>query len=282
VTHLDALNEKGFVVVRGAVALSLCDEINDRIDVFKRRNTKPVSRNQDEHGRLSRVVNLHVAVGAMTRLLTENTAIEVCDEFLQATTSLYTSLYYERGSEQPLHRDTPLFSTTPPEKYLGVWSALDEVGDDNGPLMVVAGSHKLPALDIQAMRRSLFGDARIDPLSPKGWETYQVAVQEQCKDFELYAQPIHVSKGDVIVWHPQLLHGGAPHLSPRTRRSVVMHVTPQATPVGHMDVFFDPARQTATKAGWSYYRRGSRYVAKQRVVDFGHAFSVKAWRLRKA
>ena len=31
----------------------------------------------------------------------------------KARTSLYTSLFYETGSEQPIHRDTPLFCTRP-------------------------------------------------------------------------------------------------------------------------------------------------------------------------
>ena len=281
-SHLESLNGNGFVIVRDAVAPALCDEINDRIDNFKRRNKKPVAVNQDTHGRLSRVVNLHVAVDAMTRLLTDNRAIGVCDQFLEAPASLYTTIYYERGSEQTLHRDTPMFATTPAEKYLGVWTALDEVAAENGPLMVVPGSHKLPPIDVEAMRRSVFGHGPIDPLSPIGWDTYQAAVQAQCSEHSLAAEPVYVSKGDVIVWHPQLFHGGAPHLSARTRRSVVMHVTPKAIPVGHMDVFFDPASNTSTKAGWGYYRRESRYIAKRRSVDFGHAFNVSSWRLRKA
>ena len=80
-----------------------------------------------------RVVNLHLAVDAMTRLLTDNPAIDVCDRFLGEPTTLYTSLYYERGSEQSLHRDTPVFCTSPGERYMGVWTALDAVDESNGP-----------------------------------------------------------------------------------------------------------------------------------------------------
>lgn len=278
---LENLERDGFVVVSGAVDAALVDELNQRIARFKQRNAKAASRNLDEHGRLYRVVNLHLAVDALTRLLTDNRAIAVCDRFFGEPTSLYTSLYYERGSEQGLHRDTPLFATTPAERYMGVWVALDDVSDDNGPLMVVPGSHKLPPVDVQALRREVFGDGPIDPMAPAGWTAYQAVVAAQCETAGLTARPVHVARGDVIIWHPQLFHGGAPHAAARTRRSVVMHVTPKGTPVGHQDVFFAPstARQIAP---WRYYRRGDRDIARFRHVDFGHEYKVRTWFLRKA
>ncbi len=277
---LERLQQDGFVVVRGAVKPALVSTLNEHISRFKARNAKAAARNLDEHGRMYRVVNLHLAVDAITQLLTENAAIDVCDRFFGEPTSLYTSLYYEKGSEQSLHRDTPLFATSPLGRYMGVWVALDEVADDNGPLMVVRGSHALPPIDLPAIRQQVFGDGPIDPMSPEGWTAYQSAVAAQCAAAGLSAEPVHVSPGDVIIWHPQLFHGGAPHAASRTRRSVVMHVTPKGMPVGHQDVFFDPTR-SRTSAPWRYYQRGDRHVARFKHVDFGHAYKVRTWFLRK-
>ena len=103
---------------------------------------------------------------------------------------------------------------------------------------MVPGSHLLPPIDVQALRREVFGDGPISAMSPEGWAAYQDAVARQCEDAGLKPQSVHVQPGDVIVWHPQLFHGGAPHPSAGTRRSVVMHVTPKSMPVGHMDVFY--------------------------------------------
>ncbi len=278
--EIERLERDGFVVIRGAVAPALVSEINERIARFKQRNAKAAARNLDEHGRMSRVVNLHLAVDTITRLLTENAAIAVCDRFFGESTTLYTSLYYERGSEQALHRDTPMFATSPLGRYMGVWVALDEVADDNGPLMVVPGSHALPQIDVQAIRREVFGDGPIDPMAPAGWDAYQAAVAAQCEAAGLQAQAVHVSPGDVIIWHPQLFHGGAAHIAPRMRRSVVMHVTPKGMPVGHLDVFYDPGKARA-RAPWRYYRRGDRHVARFKHVDFGHAYKIRTWFLRK-
>lgn len=277
----DSLMQDGYAVVPGAVDAALCAELNERIARFKRRNRRAMSRNVDEHGRLYRVVNLHLGVDAITRLLTDNRAISVCDRFFGEPTSLYTSLYYERGSEQPLHRDTPVFCTTPPERYLGVWVALDEVGEDNGPLRVVPRSHALPPVDVPRLRREVFGDGPIDKASAQGWSAYQDEVLRQSQAAGLEPRSVHVRPGDVVIWHPQLFHGGAPHPSARSRRSVVMHVTPKDTPVGHMDVFYDPG-QARTTPQWRYYRRGDRHIAKFDRIDFGHEYTVRTWRLWKA
>lgn len=276
----DALMRDGYVVVRQAIDANLVDEVNQRIARFKARNPKAIARNVDDHQRLYRVVNLHLVVDAMTRLLGESRAIAVCDRFFGVPTTLYTSLYYERGSEQSLHRDSPVFTTRPAERYMGVWTALDNVDDSNGPLMVVPGSHALPPLDLAAIRAKVFGEQPVPPMSGEGWAAYQDAVAAQCAEAGLQAQAVHVAPGDVIIWHPQLFHGGAPHPSAGTRRSVVMHVTPKGTPVGHMDAFYG---QTVLpeRAAWRYYRRGEREIARFGQVDFGHEYTRRTWFLRK-
>jgi ectoine hydroxylase-related dioxygenase (phytanoyl-CoA dioxygenase family) len=62
-------------------------------------------------------------------------------------TCLHSSLFFEVGSAQDIHRDIPLFWTNPANSYFGTWLALEDTDADNGPLLVVKGSHKLPLLD---------------------------------------------------------------------------------------------------------------------------------------
>ena len=154
------LHETGFVVVRGAVDPSLCRRALAGIDAFKAKHRKAVVANANEFGHLYRVVNLHLAVDALAAAFADNQALAVTDRFFGEATTLYTSLYYERGSEQALHRDTPYFCTRPADRYLGVWLALDDVDADNGPLRVVPRSHLLPAIDVRALARELFPDPR--------------------------------------------------------------------------------------------------------------------------
>ncbi len=278
-----ALMSDGYCVIRACVPPDVCEAAASAVDAFKTRHHEVCAPNMDGFGHLYRVVNLHLAIDELANAFTSETrGLAVCDQFFGARTALYTSLYYERGSEQDLHRDTPYFCTRPGGRYLGMWLALDDVDDGNGPLKVVPGSHALPPLDVAAMARSLFPDPRAVPSSsPEGWACYQDAVQRQCRDAGLSEQTIHVSAGDVVIWHPEMLHGGSPHRDQqRSRRSLVTHVTPAGTPVFHMDVFFDPEKQVPATPSWGYRTLRGRQIAIFDSVDFGHEYARSVASLR--
>ena len=277
------LIEEGYAVIPNAVDAGVCEEALRQVDRLKEAHADIVKKNADEFGHLYRVVNLHLALDGLKRAFAENQrGLEVCDRFFEESTSLYTSLYYERGSEQDFHRDTPYFSTKPAGKYLGVWLALDDVDDENGPLRVTPGSHMLPPIDVEKMAREIFPDpANIPSISMEGWNAYQEAVQQQVRAQGLSQKNVHVKRGDVIIWHPEMLHGGAPHINKkRSRRSLVMHVTPVGVPVYHIDVFFNPSKKVPTKAGWGYEEFQTRKIAKFDQVDFGHEYVVPVNKLR--
>lgn len=278
-----SLLDEGYGVVCGAVPADLCDRALAAIAALKARHPDIVAGNADAFGHLYRVVNLHLAIEQLAEAFaTSRPGLEVCDRFLQAQTALYTSLYYERGSEQGLHRDTPYFCTSPAGKYLGVWLALDDVDGSNGPLRVVPRSHRLPPIDVEALARELFGRSDAVPSnSVVAWDRYQAEVARQAEQHGLVPRDVHVRRGDVIIWHPELLHGGAPHLAKdRSRRSLVMHVTPVGVPVYHMDVFFNPRKKVATAAPWEYATCFGRKIARFHEIDFGHQYAVPVAALR--
>lgn len=276
------LQEVGYTVIPAAIPPELCDRALAGIDAFKATHRKAVAGNANEFGHLYRVVNLHLAIDALADAFADNQALAVADRFFGEPATLYTSLYYERGSEQALHQDTPYFCTRPADRYLGVWLALDDVDVDNGPLRVVPRSHLLPEIDVRALARKLFPDpASIPGISQEGWLAYQNAVQQQCDERGMQAQEIHVRRGDVIIWHPSMFHGGAPHhVSARPRRSLVMHVTPPGVPVHHLDLFFNPDKVVPTKARWRYFQHHQRRIARFRQLDFGHSQTMTVRRLR--
>jgi phytanoyl-CoA hydroxylase len=276
------LQQHGYVVIPGALSAEYSDRALAGIDAFKSKYPEAVVLNANEFGYLYRVVNLHLVVDALADAFSHNKALPVCDRFFGEASTLYTSLYYERGSEQALHRDTPYFCTRPADRYLGAWLALDDVDSENGPLRIVPRSHQLPAIDLRALACEVFPDsATIPPISDVGWNAYQAQVQRQCDEHDLQPVELHVKLGDMIIWHPSMFHGGAPHhLMERSRRSLVMHVTPKGTPVHQLDLFFNPDRQIPAKAAWRYYKHHGREIARFRQIDFGHSHTIPVRRLR--
>jgi len=69
---------------------------------------------------LLRVINLHHSVTPLKDIFWESieSSSEVTDAFGPAT--LYTSLFFEMGSEQTPHRDTPYFYSGSNGGYMGV------------------------------------------------------------------------------------------------------------------------------------------------------------------
>ncbi|RDS83489.1 phytanoyl-CoA dioxygenase family protein [Dyella psychrodurans] len=275
--------EHGFVVIPKALDASCCERALDAMEAFKRKHQAAVTPNADEFGHLYRVVNTHLAIDSLADAFVESrAALTVADRYFGRPTSLYTTLYYERGSEQGLHRDTPYFCTKPADQYLGMWLALDDVDADNGPLRVVPGSHRLPAIDVEALARELFPhQTEIPAISDVAFSRYQAEVQRLSDEHKLVAEDVHVRRGDVIIWHPSMFHGGAPHhAKERSRRSLVMHVTPRGMPVYQMDVFLQPSKPVPERASWRYYRHRDRSIARFDRIDFGHKYVMPVRRLR--
>jgi phytanoyl-CoA hydroxylase len=275
---LDALNADGYCVIPQSVNGDLISNALRQVNDLKRLQETRTKHASDEIGRLYRIINLHLGLDSFEYLFADNKALDVCDQFFKASTALYTTLYFEKGSEQDLHRDSPYFCTNPPGQYLGVWLALDDVDAENGPLVVIPGSHLLPRLDLQSLRKHIFGDEPAPAHGDAGWLGYQAAVSQQCDEHGLKAREVHVKRGDTIIWHPELMHGGAHHIHPtRTRCSLVMHVTPHGMPVHHMDVFYGSSKPMLT-APWKYKStQNSRFVSmSDGVVGFGHSHVVSA------
>ena len=134
--------QNGYVVFEAdEMQRQLAVAAKDSFYKFKENNLQNINRVRDDSGMVSRIINLHAYSDALFHCFASSTEVmDFCDKFLGRSVA-YTSLYFERGSNQELHRDTPYFVTNPLYKFLGVWLALDNVGPANGPLVVVPGSH---------------------------------------------------------------------------------------------------------------------------------------------
>jgi hypothetical protein len=194
-----------------------------------------------EDGRRPRVVNLHGGSSEIRDLFVRSDrALRVMDFLFGYKTSVYTSLTFQYGTEQPLHRDTPVFRSEPEEFYFGCWFALEDADESNGALMALRGSHRGGRVDPVLFRNQhldLFQD-----LKPSGaplWKPYQAAMVDVAKGEGFERVLIPARRGDCVIWHPQLIHGGSKILDPsKTRLSVVFHVVPEGVPVYQADTFF--------------------------------------------
>ena len=129
----------------------------------------------------------------------------------------FQTLNFRVGTEQPTHSDTVHFHSVPFRFMCGVWVALEDIDNFNGPLHYFPGSHKLPLYDYNDLGLMSSGDYSQYCV----YETFIKKLMETsgCKRTEL-----NVKKGQALIWAANLFHGGSPILDfNRTRHSQVTH-----------------------------------------------------------
>src|SRR3569833_3186095 len=113
-----------------------------------------------------------------------------------------------KGSQQPDHSDS-IHMTTYPLGYLtAAWIAFEEIHPDSGPLVIYPGSHRLPNV--------ISNDVGISEsdIKREGYSAYQARyepfIANLIREHKLQPSYFHARKGDVLIWHANLLHGGSP------------------------------------------------------------------------
>jgi ectoine hydroxylase len=132
----------------------------------------------------------------------------------------FQTINFVQGSNQRAHSDSIHMTTYPLGYLIAVWIALEDTNPDNGPLFYYPGSHRLPYLlnsDFNEGTTSL-------TLGKKDYGDYEDRIEELIREKELKKEVFLAKKGDILIWHANLIHGGLPVRDPGlTRKSMVIH-----------------------------------------------------------
>lgn len=129
---------------------------------------------------------------------------------------LFQTLNFPVGTEQSPHSDVIHFNCWPPDGSLcGVWLALEDADESNGPLVYYPGSHKLPQLYLENFNL---------PPTAEGYRAYEKRLGEFLQMTRLEPAQALVKRGQAVIWAANLVHGGsAVKDRSRTRLSQVSH-----------------------------------------------------------
>jgi len=127
-----------------------------------------------------------------------------------------------KGSEQGVHSDS-IHMTTYPLGYLSAaWIAFEDIHPDSGPLVYYPGSHRLPYVFSRDVGISESEFRREGYKSYQ--EKYEPYIQGLIARHNAEARYFHARKGDVLIWHANLLHGGSKRCDLQySRKAVVVH-----------------------------------------------------------
>lgn len=139
---------------------------------------------------------------------------------LGRSVELFQSVNFYHGSEDPAHSDFLHMSTYPYGNLIAVWIALEDITTDNGPIYYYPGSHKLPYV----MNKDFDHGGNNFLLGNDPKKNYYEKIVKVIGENNLEKKEFIASKGDIIIWHANMLHGGKQILdTSKTRRSMVLH-----------------------------------------------------------
>lgn len=207
-------SEDGYLVLEGFCDAAKADEVVADVDrLLAEGVVKPHFRGQQvvrDSYRESEVVRSVLTDERLGRLLAY---------LFGRQAKLFQTIDFFQGSQQPLHSDAFHMTTQPTGFLIGAWLALEDVAADAGPVYYLPGSHRLPYVMSEDL--GLTGSGLTIPLKDDayGRRVAQLADESGLEPVEFLAK-----KGDLLLWHHNLLHGGRPvDRAGSTRRSLVAH-----------------------------------------------------------
>lgn len=169
-----------------------------------------------------RFLNPHKRAGAFCEILKHAGLLGAIRMLMEREPKVLQTIASHKGSEQPEHSDS-IHMTTYPLGYLSAaWIAFEDIHPASGPLVYYPGSHRLPYVFSKDVDISEHDYAR------EGYAAYQAKyepyIQQLIAKHGLKPHYFHARKGDVLIWHANLLHGGSRRSDLQwSRRAVVVH-----------------------------------------------------------
>ena len=157
-------------------------------------------------------------------------------------------LGFWRGSAQEAHQDSAYVNYSHPNQFMATWIALEDVTENCGELFYYVGSHRMPEYLYLDKYKGVEEAGRANP-----GMNFDAPIKDpaMAARMGLQRKRFIAKRGDVLVWHSDLAHGGSPISTDVTRKSIVTHYcTAEAVPS-----YFE------LKEGKRIMRHGGGYVA---------------------
>ena len=158
-------------------------------------------------------------VPEINELFADRRLLHWVDLFMGRPSVPFQTIVGEWGTAQEIHTDAIHQTTFPLGFHVSAWLACEDIALEAGPLFFYPRSHRLPYV--------LAPDCGItDSLGDTGEQyrdKYIPHIERVVAQHDLAREVFLARKGDVLIWHHNLLHGGSSILDPAlTRRAMAL------------------------------------------------------------
>lgn len=210
---LSNFQQNGYAILPNFFDEEKVEFINSTIDDL-------VSNGRIKFGYQKKLMDVIRMVPEVKALGEDEKLLKLLSSLLNGNANLFQSINFLYGSQQKTHSDSIHMTTFPLGGLLGFWVALEDIYLDNGPLHYYPGSHNLPYY----LNEDYDNIGTKYKIGNKLYTEYEDMIAEKLSKNIFEKKIFLAKKGDVLIWHANLFHGGEPHKNPeKTRKSMVLH-----------------------------------------------------------
>jgi phytanoyl-CoA hydroxylase len=236
--------DDGYVVFPKATDESLIDEYLNLFEaawdappntIWMHWNRQVICIDREHYDDVTKVSDVHSFFAKAGELVYPPPVLRFLTQIYERPPVVFQTMTMRKGSQEKLHIDTGPLTLTEPMSMAASWVALEDVQPESGEFQFIPGSHRLPELLHYGTDKAHNGDNR-------EYKTMLRTTLLMSEAWGLRTETFRAEKGDVLIWHADLMHGGAPIRDhSRTRKSLVAHFMP----LGVMPTFFNCAEVRA-------------------------------------
>lgn len=258
---LDFWIDNGYVILRGAVDPVMIDRSRQDIDASYSDGTGLVETYEFGDVRVARAEQRHAtmphklldsfAASASTRnVMFSDDIVRFMNMIFERPALAFQSLYFQTGSQQPIHQDTAYVRVSRPMELAATWIAYEDIQPGSGELEYMVGSHRIPEFLFDGHSKWLAENSKENP-------AFLEHILRECQNKGLRKERFLPKKGDVLIWSADLGHGGSPVTKPTSRRSLVTHWCPTSvTPMYYNYPPHSGQIRVSPKASYSFSFHG--------------------------
>lgn len=207
-------HKNGFLVWEKFLEEETVDDINKEIDQLLEK--KEVNFNYTNR----KIFNVYHSSFTIRKVIKEKRLLELLSFILDKKVLPFQTINFLKGSEQQAHSDSIHMSTFPQGYLVAAWFALEDISLEQGPLSYYPASQLLPYIT-NADYNNSSNQFMLDGNANKKYEEKMAAI---IIENNLQKEIFTARKGDVFIWHGNLIHGGEAMLNKElSRKSMVVH-----------------------------------------------------------
>ena len=205
--------EKGYVVIDTGIDECILDgAVDDLKDYFGPDSAEPIHTPHYDHNRIQDAWHISQNVLEIAR---SKKILDTLKSLYNKPADPFQTLNFYTGTQQAVHSDSIHFNSEPFGAMCGVWVALEDVGEDQGPLIYYPGSQKLPEMNYDYFD--------LEP-SYDSYPQYLSRLQDIIEQHGFQPEYGILKKGQAVVWSANVFHGGSFQTNKElTRKSQVTH-----------------------------------------------------------